>query len=245
MDTIDIRTPQNVTIEYELASLRDRFAALFIDMIIVGSAYILVLILLFQFLNIGDSGMIFRVIGLLPILMFFIYQLLFEMLAHGQSLGKKATGIRVVRIDGREAGLGEHLLRAIFHLIDTLLSGGVLGALLISASPNRQRLGDMTANTTVIKVKFNMRFRLEDIMKINTLEDYEVSYPDVKNLSEQDMLLIKNILTRYNKYRNEAHRALVEEVSQKVIQELEIKEIPKDKIEFLKTLIRDYIVMTR
>lgn len=245
MATIDIRTPQNVTIEYELASLRDRFAALFMDIIIVLSVYLLIVILLFEVIAVDFDGIIIRFIMLLPLVIFFFYQLLFELFADGQSIGKRAVGLRVIRIDGRETGLGEHALRAIFYFIDLLLSLGTIGALLISASTNRQRLGDMTANTTVIKVKFNMRFRLEDIMKINTLEDYEITYPNVKNLSEQDMLLIKNIISRYNKYKNEAHQSVVDELTSKVMTELEIKEQPENKIEFLKTLIRDYIVMTR
>ncbi len=243
MKTIDIRTPQNVTIEYELASLRDRFAALFMDILIVIAGYMLLVYFLSFFLDF--DGIAARIIPLLFLLCFFFYQLLFEMLSEGQSLGKKAVGIKVVRIDGREPGLGEHLLRAIFHLLDTMLSIGILGALFISASPNRQRLGDMTANTAVIKIKFNMRFRLEDIMKINTLDDYEVTYPDVKKLSEQDMLLIKNIISRYSKYKNDAHRSVIDELITKIRQELDIKELPTDKIAFLKTLIRDYIVLTR
>ena len=35
MKTIDIRTTQNVTIEYELATLRERILAFFIDFVIV------------------------------------------------------------------------------------------------------------------------------------------------------------------------------------------------------------------
>ena len=48
MKTIDIRTTQNVTIEYELASLRERLLAFFIDLVIV---YMAVLIIFFIFLS--------------------------------------------------------------------------------------------------------------------------------------------------------------------------------------------------
>src|SRR5690606_13798469 len=111
---------------------------------------------------------------------FVIYQLFSEILADGQSWGKKAMGIKVVRIDGKEPGLSDYFLRAIFHITDTFASLGILAALMISSSEKKQRLGDMTANTAVIRVRFNLRFRLEDILKINTLENYEPTYPEVR-----------------------------------------------------------------
>ena len=154
-------------------------------------------------------------------------------------------GLKVVRLDGKEPGLSDYLLRAVFHIVDSLFTFGVLGALLISSSNKSQRLGDMTANTTVIRVKFNLRFQLEDILKINSLEDYEPTFPEVRKLSEKDMLLIKNIIARERKYRNQAHTQVVNDLITKLMDILDIVERPKDKIEFLKTLIRDYIVLTR
>ncbi len=243
MRTIEITTTQNVTIEYELATLRDRFLAFFIDCLIVGTIYMLVFLSLLGGFDNGASISTFY--QFLPIAIFIFYQLMSEIVADGQSWGKKALGIKVVRLDGQEPGLSDYLLRAVFHLVDTILSGGVLAALLVSSSAKSQRLGDMTANTAVIKIKFNLRFRLEDILKINSLEDYEPSYPEVRRLSEKDMLLIKNIITRYRRYRNPAHRSIVNDLVEQLLEQLDIAEKPVDKIAFLKTLIRDYIVLTR
>ena len=248
MRTIEIRTTQNVTIEYELASLRDRFFAYFIDWLIVGSFYLFLSTILTLTLGeyIYSSGLGSSLIGFfLPLGLFVSYQLFSEVLVNGQSWGKKAIGIKVVRLDGKEPTLSDFLLRAVFHMVDTVLSLGIVAALLISSSAKSQRLGDMTANTTVIKVKFNLRFRLEDILKINTLNDYEPSYPEVRRLSEQDMLLIKTIISRHRKHRNRAHQEVVDELVLNLTEQLDIMEPPRDKIGFLKTLIRDYIVLTR
>lgn len=248
MRTIEIRTTQNVTIEYELAAVKDRFFAYFIDWLIVGAAYLFLAAILTGTLGdyIFDSGMSQRlIIFFLPVGMFVSYQLLSEIVADGQSWGKKAMGIKVVRLDGKEPTLSDFLLRAVFHMVDTVTSFGIVAALLVSTSSKSQRLGDMTANTTVIKVKLSLRFRLDDILKINTLDDYEPSYPEVRRLSEQDMLLIKTIISRYRRHRNKAHQEVVDELVQNLRQLLDIIEVPKDKIGFLKTLIRDYIVLTR
>ncbi len=249
MQTIDIRTTQNVTIEYELASLRERALAFFVDMLIVGMAYFILLFLVlgaFGDVIFGENGLLTNFIfGLLPVVGFMAYQFLSEVLANGQSWGKKALGIKVVRLDGAEPGLSDYFLRAVFHIVDTIASLGVLAALLISSSPKNQRLGDMTANTTVIRVRAQTRFRLEDILKISSIENYQPVYPEVRSLSEQDMLLIKHLIARYRQYPNPAHAKAVNEAAAYLVQLLDIQEIPRDKIEFLKTLIRDYIVLTR
>lgn len=243
MRTIEIRTTQNVTIEYELATLRDRFFAYFIDWLIVGAFWMFFSTLLSSAFDLFNA---MNLLGfLLPVGLFVTYQLLSEVFANGQSWGKKAMGIKVVRLDGKEPTLSDYLLRAVFHIVDTVISFGVIAALLVSSSNKSQRLGDMTANTTVIKVKFTLRFQLEDILKINTLEDYEPSYPEVRQLSEEDMLLIKSIISRYRKHRNQAHQEVVDELVQNLSQQLGLLEKPTDKIGFLKTLIRDYIVLTR
>lgn len=244
MQTIEIRTTQNVTIEYELASLRERFFAIFIDSLIVGSFYFVLLMIL---TNTVDS-VLFDYPGLISLIlvgMFIFYQLFSEILADGQSWGKKAMGIKVVRLDGKEPGLSDYLLRAVFHMVDSVVSLGIMAALMISSSNKNQRLGDMTAGTTVIRIKFNLRFQLEDILKINTIEDYEPTYPEVRRLSEKDMLLIKTIISRYRKYRNNAHQEVIDELVANLVRQLDISVPPRDKIAFLKTLVRDYIVLTR
>ncbi len=248
MRTIEITTTQNVTIEYELATLQERVIAFIIDSLLVGAMSMVIISVVSSILRdaLLDSFNAEAVLyQFLPIGLLIFYHLLSEIIADGQSWGKKAMGIKVVRLDGQEPGLIDYLLRAVFLIVDALLSAGIVAALLISSSNNSQRLGDMTANTTVIRVKFGFRFRLEDILKINSLEDYEPQYPEVRRLSEQDMLLIKNIITRYRKYKNPAHREVINDLVVNLTKKLDLIEPPKNKIEFLKTLIRDYIVLTR
>ena len=248
MQSIEIRTTQNVTIEYELASLQQRIFAFLIDMFIVRIICLAITIIInavaeYSFLEDHFGNLFIQVF--MPLWGFIFYQLASEVLADGQSWGKKVIGLKVVRLDGKEAGLSDYLLRAIFHIVDTMLSAGILASMLVSSSPKRQRLGDMAANTTVIQMKQSTQFRLEDILKIDTLDKYEPQYPNVRMLNEQDMLFIKNSIARYMEYKNEAHADAIRELSAHLQNVLELEELPKNKIEFLKTLIRDYIVLTR
>lgn len=245
MRTIDIRTTQNVTIEYELATVTDRVFAYLIDMLIITTVHTIFFLLLFQLFEVEDEAIYSFVFVFVPFFELILYFFLSELFLNGQSIGKKSVGIQVVRMDGQQPTIGDYLLRAVFLVVDVAFSFGIIAILLVSSSDRRQRLGDMTANTTVIKVKQNLRFVLADILKINTLDDYEPQYPEVKNLSEQDMLLIKNALNRHAEFKNDAHRKVILEIVNKVREKLDIREMPTDKIEFLKTLLRDYIVLTR
>lgn len=247
MKTIEIRTTQNVVIEYELATLGDRLVAFLIDFALIAIVYFFLLIVYFDWLNASTESSMFLYffLRLVPIVGFMAYQFLFESLADGRSIGKMAMGIKVARLDGQEPTLSDYLLRSIFHLVDSILSFGVLAALLISSSAKSQRFGDLTANTTVIKLRSNRRFLLEDILKIDSLEQYVPVYPQVKNLSEKDMLLIKNVISRVQQYNNKAHGAAVSQISALLVKQLNIEEPPKNQIDFLKQLLKDYIVLTR
>lgn len=237
-----------MTIEYDSATLWERLIASLIDGIIVLAMYLLLTLLI---VSAGEGNLIeadqgwFLFLGLLPVSGFMFYHFLSEILADGQSWGKKAMGIKVIRLDGKEAGLSDSLLRAVFYIVDGVLTLGILGSILIASTAKKQRLGDMTANTTVIKLKPNLRFGLEDILRINTLDNYEPRYPAVRQYNEQDMLFIKNVLARYRRYPNASHHQIIEELTAKIQQQIGLESVPSNKPEFLKTLIRDYIVLTR
>ncbi len=245
MDTIDIRTTQNVIIEYELAVLRERFIALLIDAIIIGILVIAFIFFLASFGLLNGDRYLSMIASVMPLVSFIFYHISMEIFSNGQSLGKKAVGIKVVRIDGQEPSLSDLLIRATFHFIDTFLCLGIIGAMMISSSSKNQRLGDMAGNTTVIKLRSSQQFRLSDILTINTLDEYEPQFPEVKNLTEKDMLLVKSTLMRYKNHPNQAHSTAINQLVKRIMTLLDIKEIPAKKIDFLKTLIKDYIVLTR
>lgn len=246
MASIDLTTPQNVTITYELASLGDRILAQLIDVVIVLGGYYFLLFLFIIGFDAGSDGMLMAMlVFILPLACFLGYHFLFELLRHGQSWGKQMMGLQVVRLDGEDPQPADFLLRSLFYFTDLLASGGILGALLISATPNHQRLGDMTAGTGVIKTKVPIRFGLSDILRISSLENYEPSYAAVKQFNEADMLLIKNALVRYERYPNDANRLLIKDLAARLAHQLEVGKTHTDAVTFLQTLIKDYIVLTR
>lgn len=79
----------------------------------------------------------------------FLYFVLLEGVL-GATIGKKLTGLRVIRNDGRRPGLLRAFLRNLLRLIDGLPALNILGVLLILTSPEKARFGDRVAGTRVI-----------------------------------------------------------------------------------------------
>ncbi|HUP98672.1 MAG TPA: RDD family protein [Usitatibacter sp.] len=69
----------------------------------------------------------------------------------GGTIGKKAMGLRVVRMDGRALDWQAGLIRNLLRLIDGLPAFYLVGAIVIWVSKSKQRLGDMAAKTLVVK----------------------------------------------------------------------------------------------
>ncbi|MEX0967169.1 MAG: RDD family protein [Bacteroidia bacterium] len=235
--TIRITTTQKVVIEYELAPLRDRILAWLIDFIIIFFGSILILIAH----SLIGQNMVIMLISLL----FFFYTLASEILMDGQTLGKKVLSTKVVKISGREATIGDYLIRWSFRIIDIYFTLGGVAAMLISSSPNNQRLGGRLSHTTVIKLRPSLRVSLRDVLAINESQPHEITYPQVRRLAEKDMLLIKNVLDRTRKYNNPAHRAAMTELVERIRQESGITPKESDPAQFIEKLIWDYVVLTR
>ncbi len=69
----------------------------------------------------------------------------------GATLGKMAVGLTIRKQDGSLCGIVPALTRNVLRIIDFLPFFYLLGAILIWASPQRQRLGDRVAVTVVVK----------------------------------------------------------------------------------------------
>ncbi len=240
MKSIEITTTQNVTIQYGLASVLERAIALVIDVTVISTVSSIVFGLLSWLFPYGSDIVSYLII--LPFIL--LYSLLFEQFNNGQSLGKMALKLRVIRLDGEKVNFLDYLMRWIFRALDIYFSFGGVAVLTVISSTNSQRIGDLLANTVVVNVGKTERMKLDNLLKLNKLDKYIVTYPQVIHLPEDAMLTVKETLTKYAKHNNFAHQKALDLLVEKMEQELQIIG-PQNKVQFLKTLLKDYIVLTR
>lgn len=245
MKTIEITTAHNIVLEYELATTRERVLAFILDII----AVLLLNTILQVFIGLAFGQMLDghaqKVTQLMPAALLILYCTFLEIFNNGQTIGKMALKTRTVRLDGRQPAWSEMLGRSFLHYVDSIFSLGFIGIMMIKTTEKGQRLGDMAAGTAVIRMQPNMHVSLNNVLNLNTVKDWTPLYPQVKKLREADMLAIKNIVGRYLKYPNEAHYNIVVELSERLADLLEIRPLPPDRVGFLRTLLKDYVVLTR
>jgi uncharacterized RDD family membrane protein YckC len=248
---VDIITSHNISIDYEAASVMNRGVARFLDLLIM-TVYFFFAIWILTAVSAttsrwteGSATDIFYIMLVLIQLPIIFYSILFEYLMKGQTIGKLAMGIRVVKFNGENASINDYAMRWAFNLIDFWFSAGAIAALFISTTEKGQRLGDILAQTAVIKNNPEQIYSIRDILNIKDRSKHEPTYLGVSKFTDEDMILIKNAITRVKKYPNEPHKQLVRDLAAKASEELQLDEVPQKKLTFLKTLLQDYIVLTR
>jgi uncharacterized RDD family membrane protein YckC len=252
MKTISIRTSQNVTIEYELPSTVQRIIAWVIDLVILVlaiSIFFALFLWLFSIMGWSEIAItIFSFLVLVPL--WFFYSLFCEIIFNGQSIGKRAMGIRVVKLNGDIPSLSDYFMRWAFRMVDIMFSAGSLATLLVTGTEKGQRLGDIVAGTTVIKVKSNQHVNMKELLNIRSFRNYEPTYERVTVFSEDDMLAIKTILNRASRFPKQKDTyQLLQKTATLAARKLDISHekftSPQQTKQFLHTVLQDYIVLTR
>jgi uncharacterized RDD family membrane protein YckC len=152
-DRIAIPTPEGIELELVLAGVGSRLVASLLDFL-VKAVVILALWLIAGAVSGDDGGGGFLVAGTVvaAFLVWFGYDVAFETLGSGRTPGKRAAGLRVVRLGGEPVGFMASAVRNLLRLVD--MQPGLLyavGATTILFSRRNQRLGDLAAGTLVVR----------------------------------------------------------------------------------------------
>lgn len=238
MRKIRLESSQGVEIEYTLSSVIIRFGAAFIDMVL----FYFYIMGMFSIISWDIPPFIIIVICLVS---YFLYYILMEQYAGGQTLGKKAVGIRVIRLDGRPLTIVDSALRVFLLFFEGFISTGTLAILFAGTSKRRQRLGDLASDTVVVNIPGANKFKLGKLQQLSEMSKQEVVYDQVTVFSEDDMLFMKQAIQDYNKYKDEVRAQVIRDLVHKAQQKMDIHTTEKNKINFLKQLIRDYVILTR
>jgi uncharacterized RDD family membrane protein YckC len=147
LDTISIvEAPEGVELALRVAGPSARTLAFLIDFLVrIAIFSAMSWLLLF-----GGVGQALYLLSLFAVEWF--YPVLFEIYWHGQTPGKRALGLAVVRDDGTPVGWSASVLRNFLRVVDFL--PGLYGVAIVSAGASRgfKRIGDHVAGTLVIHV---------------------------------------------------------------------------------------------
>lgn len=245
MTELQINTTQNVNISFTAASVGERILAYIIDWIIKIAYAIVTYQLVFNLFKIDRiiadmdqwSQIAIYATFFLPVI---FYTLIFETLLDGQTLGKRIIKIRVVKIDGYQASLADFIIRWFFRIVDLNMLSGVVALISIITSPKNQRLGDMTAGTSVITLKSNVKIShtiLEDLE-----ETYQPTYANVIKLSDNDARIIKE--TFLTAKASKDYATLIK-LRKKIIEVVDIKVVNENDMQFIETILKDYNFYTQ
>ena len=258
MSVIQIATPFNIDLEFEIADFHKRLVAYIIDFSILVIYLIMMKNLFYGRFNSVNEEILQSHIGIdiltisFPMLM---YSLVAEVVMHGQTIGKKIMKIRVISLEGGEPTLGQYLLRWMFRawewpflfgyiffsgqtiIVYTFVTGflGIGVAVIIGMTKKSQRLGDVAANTVVVNTKSQLSVNDTVFMEISQ-PDYVVKFPGVLKLTDRDINTIKNVVTHFYKTHNADTAG---RVTQKVQQVLGLS-TDMYAIDFLEKLLADY-----
>jgi uncharacterized RDD family membrane protein YckC len=203
-------TPEHVLILLEPAGLGSRFVALAVDLALVVGASAVVSQLTFALP--GGAGTIVRALALL--LLTWGYHVYFEVRHQGQSPGKRIAGIRVVDGRGLPLGLEQSFVRNVVRVLDALPIGYALGALACHFDPRRRRLGDIAADTLVVRERRTLELdgRTSRARAWNSLRTPRLARLARHRVSLEERELLQALCLRAPGLADQARVDLMEEV---------------------------------
>lgn len=143
-------TPEAVLLEFRAAGIASRMLAKMIDVLIQGAATLGLIIVLGIFATVNGTASL--VIGLVGVFLIVFGYPTIEAFWNGQTVGKRALGLRVISVEGTPITMRHAAVRSIIGAFEFLLPPGGLPAVVSALVSRRsQRIGDLAAGTVVVR----------------------------------------------------------------------------------------------
>ena len=268
MKRLQIKTAQNVNINFTLANVGQRLLAFGIDNVLkFAYIYFAMHFLDFKMFEtaVGGDTWSIRALDVMIFLPVTFYSLYSELLLNGQTIGKKLLHLKVINIDGFKPSTTDFVIRWFLRVVDFNLFmllfvyvsslgldnevgllmalfffGKMIGFFLILFTKDNQRFGDIIANTVVIYLKDEVKFS-ETILE-NISNKYVPTYPNVIKLSDNDARIIKNTFQSAKKFDD--FKTLIK-LRSKIQEVTQIKSVHKSDKEFIDAVLKDYNFYTQ
>ena len=142
------------------------------------------------------------------------YFILLEWLWNGQTIGKRAYGLRVINEDGSPAGFVAVFVRNLVRMVDFLPSFYGLGLLSIVFTARSQRLGDLAAGTFVVRAPKPQL----DWLSLRTVTRAGAPVPaaGVRGLSGEAQRIVREFVAREGTLRARDRARLATEIASRI-----------------------------
>lgn len=171
--TLQIRTPEGIIFSQTLAGPVTRFLAWGVD-----AAVIMALVMVLSSV-LGILSLISRdLAGAASAIGYFVisigYGISCEWFWRGQTIGKRLLRLRVVDVEGMRLQFNQVVTRNLLRFVDALPVMYFVGGVACWLSPKCQRLGDLAANTVVLRLPRVAAPDLDQILagKYNSLRQH-------------------------------------------------------------------------
>lgn len=150
LDRLQIRTPEGILFSFLLASPIARFLAFVVDLAFIIAA-LTVLRFVFAFIGIFSADVAFAVQTLAYFVISIGYGVTTEWYWRGQTIGKRLLNLRVLDARGLKLSASQIVVRNLFRALDMLPAFYVVGGVACLCTRKSQRLGDLVAQTIVVR----------------------------------------------------------------------------------------------
>ena len=210
-----IRTPEGVVFSQILAGPIIRSIAWFVDVVVVMilttfASWGLLLVRLIS------SDLAFALLIVCYFVISVGYGMATEWAWRGQTVGKKLMHLRVMDAEGLKLRFHQIVLRNLLRFADALPFAYALGGLVCAISPRYQRLGDLAANTVVIRIPkiAEPEFEKLDAPSFNSLRQFPHLAARLRQRVEtSEAALAVNALLRRDDFAPDARIALYGELA--------------------------------
>ena len=173
VNTLVIQTPEGIIFSQLLAGPVTRFAAWLVDWACISALAIAIqLLLILPALVSPDVG------RAMTILSYFVlsigYGIALEWFWRGQTFGKRLLRLRVVDAHGLRLQFHQVVIRNLLRAVDMLPMLYLVGGLAAVLTRRAQRLGDLAANTVVVRNPKTTQPNIDQLLsgKYNSLREY-------------------------------------------------------------------------
>ena len=235
-----IDTPEQIALEYPLASAGSRFLALGLDTLVQLGAFAALGLIVVAGLYLGGAlfarlaNWVLALLILAAFVLYYGYFAIFEAVWSGQTPGKRAVGIRVIVASGRPLGAVDAILRNLLRIVDQMPGMYAVGLLSIFLTSRNQRLGDLAAGTVVVHDRPIERPDMPDGARGT------VRY-GASRLTPEEVALVSAFLQRRRALEPEIRLATARRVFERVAGRLDLTLGPsQDEERVLEEIVREY-----